>query len=198
MSEREKTPEKIALFGGTFDPVHCGHIHIARTALGMLDLDQVRFLPCRISPHKPDSAPTPADDRIEMLRLATASLPWAVVDDYETRIEGPSFSYRTAEAMAARYPQARRFWIMGGDQWNVLDQWAEPERIAACVEFIVFTRGETLMERKGFRLHPIAVEHPASATAIRAALARGETRHEWLDPRVAEWIAGRGLYRRSQ
>ena len=192
------TREKIALFGGTFDPVHLGHIHIARTAVEALGLDQVHFLPCRISPHKLDTAPTPAEDRLEMLRLATRGLPWAVVDDFEVRHVGPSFSYRTAEEMAARFPKSRLFWIMGGDQWAVLDQWAEPDRLTACVEFIVFTRGGPLVERKGFRLHPLHVDHPASATAIRDALARGENCHEWLAKNVLDYIRCHGLYRAAQ
>ncbi|MFZ9936622.1 MAG: nicotinate (nicotinamide) nucleotide adenylyltransferase [Luteolibacter sp.] len=198
MPSATAAPEKIALFGGTFDPVHLGHIHLARTAVEALGLDQVRFLPCRISPHKLGSHPTPAADRLEMLQLATTELPWAVVDDFETRIEGPSFSYRTAEEMAARFPQARLFWIMGGDQWAALDQWAEPRRLAKCVEFIVFTRGEPLAAREGCRSHPLAVFHPASATIIREALAEGAGGHEWLDPAVARWIREHGLYRGGQ
>lgn len=191
-------PRKIALFGGTFDPVHLGHIRIAEAARESLALDEVRFLPCRISPHKQDSAPTAADDRLEMLRRATAGLPWATVDDFELRLEGPSYSYRTVEAMAERFPGARLFWIMGGDQWAVLDDWAEPQRMAARVEFIVISRGGNPDPRDGYRLHPLHVEHPASATAIRRAIAAGETGHEWLDPAVDRWIAERGLYRRPQ
>ena len=64
-------PRKIALFGGTFDPVHLGHIHLATLAREALDLDEVRFLPCRISPHKAGSQPASGEDRCEMLRLAT-------------------------------------------------------------------------------------------------------------------------------
>ncbi len=198
MPSATAAPKKIALFGGTFDPVHLGHIHLARTAVKTLELDQVRLLPCRISPHKPGSNPTPAADRLEMLRLATADLPWAVVDDFETRIEGPSFSYRTAEEIAARFPQARLFWIMGGDQWAALDQWAEPQRLAKCVEFIVFTRGGPLMAREGFQSHALVADHPASATAIREALACGAEHHEWLDPRVSRWIREHHLYHHVQ
>ena len=194
MAARSK-PRNIALFGGTFDPVHLGHVHLAASARDLLKLDEVRFLPCRVSPHKTDSAPSSAADRLEMLRLATANLPWAEVDDFELRRDGPSYSWQTAEAMAARFPDARRFWIMGGDQWEALPTWAHPERLAACVEFIVFARGKPPALRAGFILHAIEGGHPASATAIRAAIARGETTHPWLDPQVAKWIAEHHLYR---
>ena len=197
MSSISGPPGIIALFGGTFDPVHHGHLHMARTAVERLGLDEVRFLPCWISPHKLDRMPAPAADRLEMLRLATAGLPWAVVDDFETRRGGPSFSYQTAEAMKEKYPDTRLFWIMGGDQWAAIDHWAEPDRLAACVEFIVFTRGGPLAQHTGFRVHPLVAEHPASASAIREALSRGAVDHEWLDGRVARWIAGRGLYHQA-
>ena len=188
----------IALFGGTFDPVHLGHVQLADMARQSLALDEVRFLPCQISPHKPDSTPTPAADRLEMLRLATVGLPWAVVDDFEVGREGPSFSYQTAEALAARFPQARLFWIMGGDQWAALPQWRHPERLAAAVEFIVLARGDRPQPRAGQPRHVIECEHPASATAIREAIAAGATDHPWLAPAVANWIAQRGLYRGFQ
>ena len=186
---------KIALFGGTFDPVHLGHIHMAELARAALDLDEVRFLPCRISPHKTGNSPTRPSDRLEMLRLATSHLPWAVVDDFETRREGPSYSYETAEAMAARFPEARLFWIMGGDQWEVLSDWRQPERLAKHVEFIVFSRGKPITPMDDFVFHEVGGEHPASATGIRNAIANGVTTHPWLPPPVAKWIEKQGLYR---
>lgn len=191
-------PRKIALFGGTFDPVHVGHVHLAQTARDMFGLDEVRFIPCRISPHKQDTTPASADDRMEMLRLATADLPWAVVDDLELRREGPSYSWQTAEAMAGRFPEARLFWIMGGDQWDALQKWEHPERLAARVEFIVFTRGETLKHREGFVLHALEGGHPASATVVRDAFACGATSHHWLNPAVSRWISERRLYQITQ
>lgn len=187
-------PLRIALFGGTFDPVHSGHVFLADKARQALALDQVRFIPCRISPHKLGSQPTSAADRLEMLRLATADLPWAVVDDFEIQREGPSFSWQTAEAMAARFPEARMFWIMGGDQWDSLPTWAEPQKLAACVEFIVFSRGKRPQARDGYALHVVEGTHPASATEIRAAISVGETTHPWLAPPVARWIGLRALY----
>lgn len=187
-------PRKIALFGGTFDPVHLGHLSLADTARKALALDEVRFLPCRISPHKTDTLPTTAADRVEMLRLATAGLPWAVVDDFEARREGPSFSWQTAEAMKEKFPGARLFWIMGTDQWDALPRWAEPQRLAACVEFIVFGRGKMPTPHKGYVLHALDGGHPASATSIRQAISHGETTHPWLPPDVARWITEHRLY----
>lgn len=186
-------PRKIALFGGTFDPVHLGHIHLATLAKEALGLDEVRFLPCRISPHKEGSQPASGEDRCEMLRLATEDLPWAVVDDFELRQPGPSYSFETAESMAQRFPEARLFWIMGGDQWDALPRWKNPERLAKTVEFAVLARGETPLPREGYRLHVVQGEHPASATEIRASISNDGT-HPWLDSKVAEWIEEKRLY----
>ncbi len=186
---------KIGLFGGTFDPVHLGHLHLAGLARAALTLDEVRFLPCPISPHKLSSTPVSGADRCEMLRLATAGLPWAVVDDFELRQPGPAFSYLAAEALAEKFPAARLYWIMGGDQWDALPAWENPERLACGVEFAVIARGGPPQPRDGYRLHVVRGHHPASATAIRQALANGAVSHEWLAPAVAEWIAANRLYR---
>jgi nicotinate-nucleotide adenylyltransferase len=185
---------KIGLFGGTFDPVHLGHMHLAALAKDALGLDVVRFLPCQISPHKTGTAPASGEDRVEMLRLAIQGLPWAVVDDFELQQSGPSYSYQTAEAMAERFPGARLFWIMGGDQWDALPRWKHPERLADHVEFAVLCRGEPPLAREGFRLHLIQGDHPASATAIRAAISSGANIPQWLPPAVASWIEEKGLY----
>ena len=188
---------RIALFGGTFDPVHLGHLAMAQAAVEALDLEQVRFLPCQISPHKQDSEPTPAEHRIKMLKLATAEHEWAMVDDFETHIEGPSYSWMTAQTMKAHFPDSRLFWIMGSDQWHALDRWQHPERLAACVEFVVFHRGDEPEPREGYTLHPLPAIHPANATEIRQQLASGEKDHPWLNAKVAAFIEQQKLYTTS-
>lgn len=186
---------KIALFGGTFDPVHLGHIYLAALAKDALRLDEVRFLPCRISPHKLGTSPASAADRLEMLQLATAEFPWAVVDDFELHRQGPSYSFQTAQAMAARFPQAQLYWIMGSDQWEALPDWKHPEILAETCEFIVLARGETPQAREGYQLHVISGSHPAAASEIRRAFLEKEMPPPWLHPAVAEWIEAQQLYR---
>jgi nicotinate-nucleotide adenylyltransferase len=119
------------------------------------------------------------------------------VDDYELHAPEPSYSYRTAEALTAGEPEAEWFWVMGGDQWEALPRWKHPERLAACVTFLVLGRGGiSPLPREGFRMIPVeAARHPASATEIRARVAAGAPCGEWLDPAVADYIVRRGLYR---
>ena len=178
-------PRRIALFGGTFDPIHLGHVEIARRAKDLLELDEVRFLPCHTSPHKVGVASAPAADRLEMARLATRDLPWAVVDDFDLSRPPPSYSFETAEEMARRFPGARLFWLMGADQWRALPRWKELARLADLVEFIVFARDGEPEPYPGWIMHFLkGTTHPASATAIRQALAEGRSTLPWLDRAV--------------
>ena len=167
---------------------------MARCAMEVLQLTQVVFIPCRISPHKTDTEPSAAADRLKMLELATAHLPWASISDWETRQVGPSYSWKTAEAMKALHPDARLFWIMGTDQWNALLRWDQPERLASMVEFIVICRGAFPEKLEGFTMHPVRFDHPASSTQIRKDIADGNFKEPWLDENVAEWIDQHRLY----
>lgn len=188
--------QRIAVFGGTFDPVHHGHLEMARCAKQALQLDRVVFIPCRISPHKTDSHPASPANRLKMLELATEGLAWATIDDLETRRDGPSYSWKTAEALSQRHPDAKLFWIMGSDQWQALPRWEQPEKLAQLVEFIVLCRGDFPDPRPGFTMYPVHFEHPANSTTIREATARGES-PRWLDTKVSEWIRQHGLYRNN-
>ncbi len=177
---------RIGLMGGSFDPVHLGHIHLAILAKEALGLDEVRFIPCCVSPHKQGTAPMSGEDRLELLRLATEDLPWAAVDDFELGSAGPNYSYLTAREMVRRFPEARLFWIMGGDQWDALPRWKHPEILAELLEFIVLPRGEMPLPREGYRMHVVQGDHPASSTEIRANIAEGKSSHPWLHPAVCE------------
>lgn len=187
---------RIGLFGGTFDPVHHGHLHLAKLAREAQSLDQIRFIPCRISPHKGHQTPgASGGDRLAMLQLAIQGIPWAAVDDREINSACPSFSYLTAQAIAAETPNARLFWIMGADQWQALPHWKNPETLASYVDFIVLARdGRHPTPREGFRLHVVHGGHPASATQIRKSFAEGNTNPAWLPQAVACWIKDHQIY----
>lgn len=177
--------KRVGIFGGSFDPVHAGHIHLAGLARDAAGLDEVRFLPCRISPHKTDRPPTPGERRVRWLRAATSGLPWAAIDETELETEGPSYSYKTLQDLSRRFPENEWFWIMGGDQWDALPTWAEPEVLAKLATFIVLARdGRKVLPREGYRMIYVHGEHPASSTAIRQALGEGKSEIPYLHPDV--------------
>lgn len=187
---------RVAIFGGTFDPVHLGHIAMAEQARMALALDEVMFLPCRISPHKTGTQPADGQERMAMLNLAIARLPWASINPLELCYAEPSYSWRTADIITMEEPDTRWFWLMGGDQWEALPRWSHPERLAELVEFIVVAREGILPKpRTGYRMHVVNGGHPASATAIRQSAKDGALREDWLDPEVARYIGQRNLYR---
>lgn len=187
-------PEKIAIFGGTFDPVHEGHLEIATKAVATLALNQVIFLPCRRSPHKTETPGASDAERLEMLKIATSHLPWAIVEDYELQKPPPSYTWETVRHLKQKLPpQTQLFLLIGLDQWNNLPRWQNTEALAADLEFIVVGRSGHPRPRSGFRAHFIKGNHPASASEIRKILALGGT-PDWLPPEVTRFISKKDLY----
>jgi len=184
---------RICLFGGTFDPVHLGHTAAAELALRQLGLDQVRFLPCRISPHKLGSRSAAAEHRLAMLELALHGIGWARIDRFDLDQPEPSYSWRTVLAMREQFPEARLFWLLGGDQWDDLPDWSRADLLAGTLEFIVVRRGPPPGPRPGWTCHPLDAVHPASATRIRDSAPAG-LRTDWLAPEVATYIRRHHLY----
>jgi nicotinate-nucleotide adenylyltransferase len=187
----------IGLFGGSFDPVHAGHLAIAAAARELAGLDKIIFLPARVSPHKTHAASeATAADRLAMLRLATARLPWAEVSDWELRQPPPSWTWRTVEHFQSSHPGARLHWLLGADQWQVIESWARAPFLRDNLVFLVFPRQPFPPPQPlpGWHMRVLPVEHPASATAIRESIAAGHTAGSDVSPAVAAYIARGRLY----
>ncbi len=181
---------KVCLFGGSFDPVHAGHLHIAAEARRVCRLDRVVFLPAARSPFKVESRGLFTDEqRLELLCLATADQPWAEVSELDLTMPPPSWSWRVVSAWKEAHPQDELFWLMGTDQWEQLHRWAKYEYLVEQLHFIVYARGEGAaalpQPREGVRSTFIQGHHPASASAIRQALLEGSPLPAgWLPPAV--------------
>lgn len=181
--------KRIGIFGGSFDPVHEGHLHLARLAKNAAALDEVWFLPCFLSPHKTHHPPSNGKLRAQWLRAALEEISWAKVDTTELEQTTPSYSYQTLETLSARHPEHEWFWLMGGDQWDALPSWKHPEILARLASFIVLARnGREVISRDGYRMQFVHGEHPASSTKIREALASAEKAIPYLPARVAALI----------
>ena len=197
---------KIGIYGGTFNPIHTGHIHAAKQAAVFLGLDKLLMIPDRIAPHKeiPSGSPTP-EQRLEMLTLAVEHEPGIEVSDMELKREGPSYTYLTVEALRAQYPDAELCLLMGTDMFLSFHTWKNPERITANATLAVMYRGEkgeaekiearkAEMEAAGVRV--VLVKNDTiniSSTQLRRLIAF-HCASEFLPKGVADYIRENGLY----
>ena len=187
----------LGLFGGSFDPVHWGHLLVAQAAREELNLSRLFFVPAAQSPFKPDRQPAPASERVRLLRLALAGLTWCEIDDQEIRRGAPSYTIDTVREYTRRFPGAGLFYLIGADHVAQLPKWREAAELAKLVEFVVLPRpgepdaiipapfrGRTL---KGF---PLGV----SSSQIRARVKAGLPIDPLVPGDVAEAIRNNRLY----
>ncbi|MBV9841192.1 MAG: nicotinate (nicotinamide) nucleotide adenylyltransferase [Sphingomonadaceae bacterium] len=188
---------RIGLFGGSFDPVHVGHVGAARAAIGALSLDRLLFIPSRQPPLKAKLCLADGEQRLQMLALATASEPRMAVSDVEIRRPGPSFTVDTATELRCGYPaDAQFFFVLGSDCADRLPRWKGIDALHAMLRFAIVARDGESVAGLDSRLIPVAMPPcPASSTAVRAACAAGLPSEGMLAPAVARYIAEHGLYR---
>lgn len=131
--------KRIAIFGGTFNPVHVEHVNTAVAAVSLLGLDKIIIVPTFLPPHK-NVSPAKSSDRINMLKIAFKDIPKAEISDFETEQGGKSYSYITAEHFKSLYPDAELFMLVGGDMLKDFKTWKYPERILNAVRLAVVLR----------------------------------------------------------
>ncbi len=140
---KKTAPLRLGIYGGSFDPVHLGHLLLARDALEQCRLDAVLFVPCAQSPLKSRRAFASDVQRVAMLQAALRGEPRFWLSRCELERPAPSYSIDTAREIHDAFPQAQLFWLIGHDQWAQLDRWRDPGELRRLVRFIRFTRGET-------------------------------------------------------
>src|SRR2546425_4500081 len=127
---------KLGLFGGSFDPVHLGHLLVAQAALEELELSRLFFIPVAQSPFKPQSQPAPAAERLRLLRLALAGKTNCELDDQEIKRGGVSYTIDTLRDYARRFPQAELLCLIGADNVATLPKWREATELSRLAEFV--------------------------------------------------------------
>jgi nicotinate-nucleotide adenylyltransferase len=132
--------KRTAIYGGTFDPVHCGHITVAKRLLEQFALDKFVFLPAYHAPHKPNSPPTSAYHRFAMLALVTACEPKMSVSTLELDHAKKRYTIETLPEIIKRFPDEQIFFVMGADSWLDICTWKEWERVLLMTNHIVVTR----------------------------------------------------------
>ena len=183
---------RLALFGGTFDPIHNAHLTVAREAAGQFHLDEVWFVPAAHPPHKSDHTGATYEDRFRMTELACQVDPRFVASRLEAG-ESQSYSVDTVERVRALGEQP--YFIIGADAFAEITSWHRWQDLVRLTEFIVVTRpGHQYAAPAGAKVHRLeTVALPVSSSEIRRKLAAGEIPQE-LPPAVGRYVLEHGLY----
>jgi nicotinate-nucleotide adenylyltransferase len=196
---------RIGVLGGTFDPVHNGHLHIARSLAEALALDRVIWVPAGHPPHKTGQIVSDDDDRLAMLDLALAELPGHEISRIDLDRAGPSYTADLLELLYRQVEPARLYFLMGEDSLRDFPTWHDPERILRFADLAVAGRPgitidldevtRALPAARG-RVHFIPVPEMAiSSSEIRDRVAAGRPVRHAVPNAVADYIDRRGLYR---
>jgi nicotinate-nucleotide adenylyltransferase len=188
---------KVGLLGGTFDPIHLGHLRAAENVREALSLDRVAFVPARTPPHRKGPRATPLD-RYAMVTVATSGHPSFSASDVELLREGPSYTVDTVAEWLREHPGDSVVLIVGADTYPEMATWREPARLFALCSVAVAARpGETVPDLAGAPRAEIVAGPglPISSTDIRQRVAAGCSIRYLVPDGVADYIAKRGLYR---
>jgi nicotinate-nucleotide adenylyltransferase len=200
---------RVGLFGGSFDPVHYGHLLLAECCREQCRLDAVWFLPAAVPPHKQQRKLTPAANRIEMLELAIAAQPAFAVSRYETDRGGVNYTVDTLTHFQEEDPQRELFFLLGADMLHDLPTWHQPQRVCELAVLVVVCRagvaGPDFERLAGFasppridliRRHQVEMpEIGSSSSEIRRRVAAGLSIRYQVPRAVEEYIYAHGLYR---
>lgn len=200
--------KRIGIFGGSFDPIHMGHLILAEQCREQLRLDEVRFVPASISPLKQHAAPIASKHRIEMIRLAIAGNPCFTMDQREIDREGVSYTVDTLRSIKEENPSDELYLLMGADSVKDLPRWKNPEEIFALANIGAILRGGfgppdwnilrqyVSPERwKAFQVH---IDTPAieiSSSDLRLRVGRQQTIRYFVPDAVEQYIHQHQLYR---
>lgn len=195
--------KKIAIFGGTFNPVHIEHVSLAKSAIEELVLDKLIVMPTFLSPHK-ENSPAPAEDRINMLKLAFSDVDKAEISDFEILKQGKSYTYQTVEHFS-QDKDVKLYFIVGGDMLVNFKTWRYPERILNCATLAVFSRENFFVDYEKeseyfhntfnadfVRLNYIGKDY--SSTKIRTYAKLGLSLNGLTPKGVEEYIREKGVY----
>jgi nicotinate-nucleotide adenylyltransferase len=185
----------IGLFGGSFDPIHHGHLIVAQVALEALGLESLRFVPAREQPFKRGRHRSPPEHRAAMLSLAIAGNPAFAVERSELERPAPSYTVHTLEELGRRDAATQLVLLLGADAASELHAWHQAERIPQLARVVVFARPGASVPTS--RVISRVIEVPSidvSATEIRRRVQRRRSIRYWVPDAVAEYITRHQLY----
>ena len=192
---------RLGLLGGSFDPPHVGHLLAASDAFDALSLDRLIWLPAANQPLKTAQAVTPAEHRLGMVRCAVAGDSRFEVSTIEIDRGGLSYTVETLASLAARWPSATLFWMVGADVPASFTKWREPARVAELATIVVLERSDGAATAADIASMPRGTQVLAtrrmdiSSTEIRRRVREGKSIRGFVPESVAEYIAAHRLYR---
>lgn len=189
----------IGLFGGSFNPIHNGHVRLAKSLLQEAALDEVWFLVSPQNPFKQDQQLLDDDKRLQLVRLALKEEPQLMASDFEFHLPKPSYTWNTLQALEQKYPERKFTLLIGGDNWEAFDKWYRYEDILKRYPIIVYPRKGSKVSGVKFQVSDIQiVETPLiniSSTQIRQRLQEGKSVRGLVNTEVAMVIEQEHLYR---
>ncbi len=198
--------QKIGIFGGSFDPIHKGHLQIAQAAKTQLDLDYVYFVPAGNPPHKDGADYTAAEHRVEMISRAIENLPYAAISEWELQSDTIGYTYLTLQHFRAEHPYAALYFLLGADSLRDFSSWRHPEMISELATLVVLQREEldiaelqqmaqVLRDRFGTRVEILNAPGVLAAShTIRARLLRGEDCTDVVPNKVLTYMKENDIY----
>ncbi len=199
MTSSDRARQRIGIMGGTFDPIHHGHLVAASEVQDYVDLDQVVFVPAGQQPFKVDQVIAPAEHRYLMTVIATASNPRFTVSRVDIDRAGVTYTIDTLQEIRQQFPDADLFFITGADALSQIFEWRQPERLFEMAHFIGVTRpGHRLSDMGLPGEHVTLLEIPAmaiSSTNCRDRVAAGQPVWYLVPDGVVQYINKHGLYR---
>jgi nicotinate-nucleotide adenylyltransferase len=188
---------KTGIFGGSFNPIHNGHISLARQLKEMAGLDEVWLMVSPQNPMKQQTNLLCDEARLQMARLALKNEPGIIVSDYEMRLPKPSYTWLTLQALSRDYPERQFVLMIGGDNWAIFDKWYHAADILRNYQIVVYPRRDE---------QPVRKEQPASvtileaelldisSTEIRQRIREGRSIQKMVPPSVEAFIKQEGYY----
>jgi nicotinate-nucleotide adenylyltransferase len=216
--------EKIGLFGGTFNPIHIGHLRVAQEVLENFELDKIIFIPSALPPHKQTHLMTDIEDRLEMIRLSIQNCPESEVSDVELRRSGRSYTIDTVRHFKSVLPDANLYFIIGMDAFLEIDAWKSYQDLFSLISFIVMARPGTgdkidrvmlenylqtrISEEYRFSTSDMAYVHPEkqpvfginvrpldiSSSAVRELIRQNKSVRFLVPQAVEKFIKNKGLF----
>ena len=202
----EKKTRRIGIMGGTFDPIHVGHLLLGECAWEQFSLDRVLYMPSGNPPHKTERDGATNEQRTEMTRLAVAGNPHFELSLEEMHEMGYIYTSRTLARLTEKHPDTHYFFIMGADSLMYFDTWRDPEIIASLCTIIVAVRDHMPMEKLNGKIHELSEKYNAdirkldtpnvdvSSSMLREWIAEGRSCRYYLPDETLAYIRREGIY----